>query len=145
MLGKMLVKTVLALAVVFVGMGLAVRYVGGHLDSWIHSPVDLALPGHVDGTWKSAHAHRVTLELQGGSVTERPCNLTLGRYSVQVDRSFSFTPGASTADRCPGAEKIRRALARASKVNESTVHGHDVLSFTSDSGHRVLVLRKVGG
>jgi hypothetical protein len=145
MLGKMLAKTVLALAVVFVGMGLAVRYVGGHLDSWVHSPIDLALPGHVDGTWKPAHAHRVTLELHGGSVAERQCNLALGSYSVQVDHSFSFTPAATTRERCPGADKIRRALARASKVSEATVHGHEVLSFTSQSGHRVLALRKVGG
>jgi hypothetical protein len=145
MLGKMLAKTVLALAVVFVGMGLAVRYVGGHLDTWVHSPIDLALPGHVDGTWTPAHAHRVILELHGGSVTEPRCSVALGSYSVQVDHSFSFTPAATTAARCSGAARIRRALTQASKVSDSTVHGHEVLSFTSHSGHRVLALRRAAG
>ena len=95
----MFVKVIVALAVVFVGMGLVVKGVGAHVGSLVRSPIDLSLTQDVtDHAWtpvlKGHPAPGQRLSFGAGQVHSAACKGDLGTYSLHIDHRFSFQPAA---------------------------------------------------
>ena len=142
MLGRMFLKVVLVLAVTFVGMGLVVKGVGGHVGSLVHSPVDLSLTQDVgDHTWVPVlHGHPVAGQRLGfgsGQVHSAACRGDLGSYSLRIDHRFSFQPRHGA---CRAARPMQHTLARATRATVTTQGNHQVLVL-ADGDRTVLTLR----
>ncbi len=134
----MFVKVIVALAVVFVGMGLVVKGVGAHVGSLVRPDIDLSLTQDVTGhAWtpvlKGHPAPGQRLRFGAGQVHSSACKGDLGSYSLHIDHHFGFQPQHA----CAGGRQVQRLLARVTKAAVSTEGGHQVLVLSSD--HRTLL------
>ena len=139
-LGKMLLKTLVCLAVVFIGLGIAVRVLGVRVDALVHARIDLSLPQDVtDRPWAPVvHGHAKpsqSIQLASGEIHSASCRAAaLGSYSLHVDHAFTFraTPGIRLG--CPAARHVEHELSQATSASLDSTNGHDVLTFSSDDG-----------
>jgi hypothetical protein len=129
------------------GGGLAYRFARDHADQAIHRVVDTQLPERVkEHPWApvvGGHAvRRDAISFDGGTVDTTRCHVALGTYGLTIVKGFTFTASTTRIPRgCPGT-LVRRTLARASHVSDSTDGTRTTLTFT-DGSHTVLTLRGV--
>jgi len=140
----MFVKVIVALAVVFVGMGLVVKGVGAHVGSLVHPGIDLSLTQDVtDHTWtpvlKGHPAQGKRLRFGAGQVHSSTCKGDLGSYSLHIDHRFSFQRERA----CAGGRTMQHLLSRVTRASVGTEGGHQVLVLSSDD-HTLLTLRGHG-
>lgn len=139
-------KVIIGLAVVAVLAALGTNWLRHRGVEFLHDRLDTALPSKVEAhPWapvkhgQPQRADRVSF--QGGSVTTKRCQATLGTYTVAVNHAFTFTPApVAVRPGCPG-RKLEPQLVKATHVAVEDQGRSQRLVFTDEDDHMVATLQ----